>query len=294
MKSREWNALFQKYFGKLREKCYRSFILDLVNIYVGVKPSLLFDYAVIDSTNSIILIDALVSGGLVPYPLDVLKVGDDIFFTDLKYLVSHLKTSVEFEELTLVDVSGKLPEPCLLETETSKTVKKQFLEIVDILDEKLQHQSSNLTRGDEEVRNSQVIDLNIAGENDNNCCIPCVFGFLLGYPVIYWCDQATCSNHNCLSMVPLNRYTVTVKASSLIHSRVLQNNKRLIQAGCGRKESCVEHTVFSFTAPVALESHYESKVDRWIRRICDTGKKLGIGEDLTAQKTIVSLTQVTL
>ena len=101
----EWQALFQKSLGKMSGKCYRSFLFDLAAIYVGLKPSLLFDYAVVDSTNAGVLMAALsASEGLVSHSLKVLKVDEDIFFADLANMASHLKKTVEYEEFTLVDV----------------------------------------------------------------------------------------------------------------------------------------------------------------------------------------------
>lgn len=287
----ERNLLFQRCVGKMSKKCYRSFLLDLANVYLGLKPSLLFDYAVIDATNASILIDALVSDSVVPYALDVLQIGDDTFFADLRYLVSHLKTSVEREELILIDVSGTLSEPRMLESDASKSVYKQFSEIVNILDQKLGNQRSNETRRDNAIKKSEVIDLNSCNINDSMWCIPCVFGFLLGYPVIYWCnDQDTCINCNCLGMLPLNRYTVTVKESFLIHSWLMKHNNGLIQAlGRGTK-SCSEHALFSFSAPVALESCYESEVEGWKKRIREPGNS----EHLKVQKTVVSLPHLAL
>lgn len=287
----ERNPLFQRCVGKMSKKCYRSFLLDLANVYLGLKPSLLFDYAVIDATNASILIDALVSDSVVPYALDVLRVGDDTFFADLRYLVSHLKTSVEREELILIDVSGTLSEPRMLESDASKSVYKQFSEIVNILDQKLGNQRSNETRRDNAIKKSEVIDLNSCNINDSMWCIPCVFGFLLGYPVIYWCnDQDTCINCNCLGMLPLNRYTVTVKESFLIHSWLMKHNNGLIQAlGRGTK-SCSGHALFSFSAPVALESCYESEVEGWKKRI----REPGTSEHLKVQKTVVSLPHLAL
>ena len=291
----ERNPLFQRCVGKMSKKCYRSFLLDLANVYLGLKPSLLFDYAVIDATNASILIDALVSDSVVPYALDVLRVGDDTFFADLRYLVSHLKTSVEREELILIDVSGTLSEPRMLESDASKSVYKQFSEIVNILDQKLGNQRSNETRRDNAIKKSEVIDLNSCNINDSMWCIPCVFGFLLGYPVIYWCnDQDTYINCNCLSMLPLNRYTVTAKESFLIHSWLMKHNNGLIQAlGRGTK-SCSEHALFSFSAPVALESCYESEVEGWKKRISNTNEEPGTSEHLKVQKTVVSLPHLAL
>ena len=50
--SRERDSLFKKCVGKLSEKYHRSFLLDLASIYLGLKPSLLFDYTVVDATNA--------------------------------------------------------------------------------------------------------------------------------------------------------------------------------------------------------------------------------------------------
>lgn len=288
----EWEALFQKSLGKLSGKCYRSFLLDLAAIYVGLKPSLLFDYAVVDLTNASILMAALsASECLVPYSLNVLKVSEDIFFADLANMVSHLKKTVEHEEFTLVDVSGKLQEPRILRTEASMAVKNQFARIVELLDQKLKHVSTDMTQSDGAPGTSEVLNLNDVSGNDENWCMPCVFGFLLGYPVIYWCDQD--SDCNCLNLVPLNRYTVTVKESSLIfHYKMLLRSSSLL--GGEKAESCDGHLVFSFTAPVELEPYYESKVSGWIKRICGMGKALGMSEHLTVKKEQVSFAQVTL
>ena len=291
----EWQALFQKSLGKMSRKCYRSFLFDLAAIYVGLKPSLLFDYAVVDSTNAGVLMAALsASEGLVCHSLKVLKVGEDVFFADLANMVSHLKKTVEYEEFTLVDVSGKLQEPRVLRTEASMCVKKQFAKIVELLEQKLKPVSTDMTdlmqRGGAFVP-MEVLDLNDISGNDENWCIPCVFGFLLGYPVIYWCDQA--SDCNCLDFVPLNRYTVTVEESLLmLRYKMLLNSSSLF--GSEKVESSVGHLVFSFTAPVQLEPYYKSKVSGWIKRICDMGKTLGMSEHLTVKKEKVSFAQVTL
>lgn len=291
----EWQALFQKSLGKLSGKCYRSFLLDLAAIYLGLKPSLLFDYAVVDSTNAGILMVALsASESLVPYSLSVLKVGEDMFFADLANMVSHLKNSVEHEEFTLIDVSGKLQEPRVLRTEAFVSVKKQFISIVELLEQKLKHVSTDMTdlmqRG-VASGTSEVLDLNDINGSGEYWCIPCLFGFLLGYPVIYWCDQA--SECNCLNLVPLNRYTVTVQESSLMFRyKMLHGSSSLL--GVERAESCDNHLVLSFTAPVELEPHYESNVRGWIKRICDMGKTLGLSEQLTVKKEQVSFAQVTL
>ena len=291
----EWQALFQKSLGKLSGKCYRSFLLDLAAIYLGLKPSLLFDYAVVDSTNAGILMVALsASKSLVPYSLSVLKVGEDIFFADLANMVSHLKNSVEHEEFTLIDVSGKLQEPRVLRTEAFVSVKKQFISIVELLEQKLKHVSTDMTdlmqRG-VVSGTSKVLDLNDINGSGEFWCIPCLFGFLLGYPVIYWCDQA--SECNCLNLVPLNRYTVTVQESSLMFRyKMLHGSSSLL--GVERAESCDNHLVTSFTAPVELEPQYESNVRGWIKRICDMGKTLGLSEQLTVKKEQVSFAQVTL
>ncbi|XP_078355469.1 UPF0739 protein C1orf74 homolog [Oculina patagonica] len=290
---RQWKDIFQKYLGKLSDKYCRSFLLDLAAIYLGIKPSLLFDYAVVDTTKASILIDTLAAKGLVPYSSDVLKVGEDIFFADLENLVSHLKKTLDSEELTLIDISGKLQEPRVLETDVSKRVMKQFARIVENLDQKLYDATLTLTQRNKTTRNSEVVDLKNGSDVEEDLCIPSVFGFLLGYPVIYWCDQA--SEYNCLNMVPLNRYMVSLKESSLIfHSHMLNCTGSLIQAGSERVENCGVHTVFSFTAPVALESHYESTVSRWINSIHSMGETLGIGEHLTVKKETVTFPQVTL
>ena len=181
------------------------------------------------------------SEGIVPFSLKVLKVGEDVFFADLANIASHLKKTVEYEEFTLVDVSGKLQEPRVLPTEASMGVKKQFARIVELLEQKLEHVSTDVTdlmqRGGA-FGPMEVLDLNDISGNDENWCIPCTFAFLLGYPVIYWCDQA--SDCNCLNLVALNRYTVTVKKSLLkLRYKKLLSSGSLF--GSEKMESCDDH-----------------------------------------------------
>ena len=290
---KEWNNIFQKSLGKLSSKCYRSFLLDIVAIFLGLKPSLLFDYAVVEWKNAIRLIAGLATktSNLSDFSplLYVLKVDEDIFYADLSLLVKRLRESVDMEEFTLIDISGKLQEPRVLEKELADSVKRQFHRIVEDLEEKYKE----LTQRGEElvVLDSRV--MNLSNYGDDNWCAPSIFGFLLGYPVIYWCDRAgdLC---NCLSMVPLNRYTLTFKiAPSALHARLPASYYKLVEAGCKEKDS-FNHTIFSFTAPVALECYYKSKVSNWFKRICEVGETFGVTEHLTVQKTTVTFSQVTL
>ena len=288
----EWNGTFKKSLGKLSADCYRSFLLDIATILLGLKPSLLFDYAVVDSKKAHSLMRGFAANGLFPRSLNVLKVGEDIFFADLNLLINYLRKSLESEEFTLIDVSGNLQEPRVLDKEIAvRVVKEQFNKIVEIFQQKLNDLTPNSVQKDEMSPNTQVVDL--GSYSDVNCCIPSVFGLLLGYPVIYWFDEA--SENNCLSLVPLNRYTVTFKASpSILHPRMAQSLYRLVAAGCCKSQISPDHTLFSFTAPVALECYYESKVSDWAKRISGVGEKLGISEHLTFKKTTVTFAQVTL
>ena len=68
----ECQVLFQKSLGKMSGKCYRSFLFHLAAIYVGLKPSLLFDYAVLDSTNAGVLMAALSALGSISAALSCL------------------------------------------------------------------------------------------------------------------------------------------------------------------------------------------------------------------------------
>lgn len=108
----------------MSKKCYWLFFLDFVNVYFGLKFLFFFDYVVIDVMNVSILIDVLVLDSVVFYVLDVFWVGDDIFFVDLRYLVSYLKIFVEWEEFILIDVLGILLEFCMLELDVLKSVYK--------------------------------------------------------------------------------------------------------------------------------------------------------------------------
>ena len=290
--AKEWKSIFQKSLGKLSSKCYRSFLLDIVAIFLGLKPSLLFDCAVVEWKNAIRLIAGLATktSSFTDFSplLYVLKVDEDIFYADLRLLVKRLRESVDMEEFTLIDISGKLHEPRILEKELADSVKRQFHRIVEDLEENFKDFKQ---RGELVVPDSRVINLRNYG--DDNWCVPSIFGFLLGYPMIYWCDRAG-DLDNCLSMVPLNRYTLTFKvAPSALHARLPASYYNLVESGCEEKDS-FNHTLFSFTAPVALECYYKSKVSNWFKRICEAGETFGITEHLAIQKTTVTFSQVTL
>ena len=261
-------------------------------IFLGLKPSLLFDYAVVEWKSAIRLVAGLAtktSGFTDSSPLlYVLKVDEDVFYADLRLLVKRLRESVDMEEFTLIDISGKLHEPRILEKELADRVKRPFHRIVEDLEEKYKEFTQ---RGELVVPDSRVINLSNYG--DDNWCVPSIFGFLLAYPVIYWCDRAG-DLDNCLSMVPLNRYTLTFKAApSALHARLPASYYNLVEAGCEEKDG-FNQTLFSFTAPVALECYYKSKVSNWFKRICEVGETFGITEHLTIQKTTVTFSQVTL
>ena len=261
-------------------------------IFLGLKPSLLFDYAVVEWKSAIRLVAGLAtktSGFTNSSPLlYVLKVDEDVFYADLRLLVKRLRESVDMEEITLIDISGKLHEPRILEKELADRVKRQFHRIVEDLEEKYKEFTQ---RGELVVPDSRVINLSNYG--DDNWCVPSIFGFLLAYPVIYWCDRAG-DLDNCLSMVPLNRYTLTFKAApSALHARLPASYYNLVEAGCEEKDG-FNQTLFSFTAPVALECYYKSQVSNWFKRICEVGETFGITEHLTIQKTTVTFSQVTL
>lgn len=286
----EWSGIFSKSLEKLSEQYYRKFLIDIASIFLGLKQSLLFDYAVVDSRNATRLMGSIAANERVDRCADVLKVGEDIFFTRLKPLISNLTQAIDSKEFILIDVSGKLQEPRVLEDTIARRVMEQFRNIVDNLEQKLNDlQSSKL---DEIMTRCHLVDLS-GLFLDEQWCIPSVFGFLLGYPVIYWCDNA--SEDNCLSLVPLNRYKLTFKASlsTLCSSQIPHCCRTLVSGGCGKFKSC-NHTLFSFTAPITLESSYQSQVSEWKKKIHLLGETLDISQDLTCEKTIVTLAQVSL
>ena len=287
----EWHGIFKKSLGKQSRNCYRAFMKDIAFIFLGLKPSLLFDYAIVDSENALRLIRSFNAKGLIYRSLDVVQVGEDIFFTRLKPLISALRKAVDCEEFTLINVSGKLKEPLVLEDEISNRVIEQFRIIVATLEQKL-NDSALQSLQEDNLWTNRLVDLRGLFTKEE-WCIPSMFGFLLGYPVIYWCEKA--SEDNNLSLVPLNRYKFTFKASSLLSSRIPRYCRTIAERShsCGRPQSC-EHTLFSFTAPVALESSYQSKVSDWIKRIFSMGETLGETQHFTFEKTAVTHEQVSL
>ena len=289
----EWSDIFSKSLGKQSEKYYRKFLIDIASIFLGLKQSLLFDYAFVDLRNATRLIESIAENEWVDRRADILKVGENIFFTRLKPLISNLRKTIDSKEFTLIDVSGKLQEPRVLEDVIARRVMEQFRNIVDNLEEKLNDSDLHSLKVDEVMTRYRLIDLSGLFLDEQLWCIPSVFGFLLGYPVIYWCENA--SEDNCLTMVPLNRYKLTFKASvsSLCSSQIPHCCRTLVAGSCGKFKSC-NHTLFSFTAPITLESSYQSQVSEWKKKIHLLGETLDISRDLTCEKTTMTLAQVSL
>ena len=285
---RKWNEVFKKSLWKSSRKYYRSFLLDLLAISLDLKPSFLFDYAALDVCNASTLIEAFAESDLLSRPLQVLQVGGDVFFADPQFLIKNLKKSISEDLFTLIDVSGNLEEPRVLSGELLSRVISQFKEIVGFLEHRGENLPPKPCLYEKESEKPTQLELGI----DENCSLSSVFGFLLGYPVVYWCDPLT--SHNCLSRVPLNRYTVTFKVlPSMVQLRTFQDHKRLILGGCENVESR-DHMLFSFTAPVSLQPYFHSRVQCWMSRIWDLGRDLGIANCLELKETIVSFTNLIL
>lgn len=278
----KWRNIFKRYLGNSCGKNYKNIIIDLVAVSTGLKASLLFDYTCLESEKARDMLRELKECGLLRERLDVVQLGEDIFIADLNKLVHRLKEILETGAFYLVDVTGSLPEPVVVSTQTRSLVVEQFSQAVWLLEEELRHRNT----ANEHSCISDPLLVRLETGKDWN--FPSLFGFFLTYPMIYW-YESTDTNHNCLAMVPLNVYTVKLKVLSFLKTVVSQDDWQWLNG-----EDDLKHTVFSYSAPVALESDYRHCIAKWNSSLLEEASRLDVGNLVELDSQVVVLKQVAL
>jgi hypothetical protein len=144
----------------------------------------------------------------------------EIFIVNLDSLKQYLRT-IDDSFPVIVDISAELGTPKELSTKMGKELT------INIQD----------TIKDVFVVESELIDI----KPDEMINRSTLYGFLLGYPVIYW-YKATGSAQvdNCLAHIPLN-----------VHRLIIQFSKDTKNSGNSLAKflSSIEHVVYSFSHP---------------------------------------------
>lgn len=184
----------------LPEKSWRKMIThQILSLNNGSKFGFLFDCGAIAASRLTELIKDINRVGLLQSDLVVVSIGVDLIILNLNRFLGQDSKPI------LINISGSLEAPEILKDESS------VLSMFKAIDNQLQD-FSNYFNDD-----NLLLDLQL----EPTYCIPTIFGYLIGYPVIYWFDVA--SDDNCLGNVDLKVYQIYFH-DQLIISFSIPNN----------------------------------------------------------------------
>lgn len=211
----EWEKVIKSSLKKgTNSKHINVLSCNLIAVNIGLKPSYLWDIPVkLDIYKINQVLSALKASKLLSENVVTFELSGDYFSCNLKEienLFDHLS------ETKFVDCSLQLDTPKVIENCSS--IHQSIKEFMIIRE----HFNKDF----------------FAVEEKTNWCLPSLYGFLLGYPYVYWSS----STENNLSLHPLLLFKVNYSSDSL------------------KLDS-----VYSFTAPtcVAVSSH----VDGWLAKL---------------------------
>ena len=205
---------------KSGRKIWRSLYLDLQFIQLGIKKTLLFDYANVsfDSLVSLVhTIKARCIGEIIWDELMVMKAGEDSF-------IFHYSKFLEY-----------LAEVELMYFDSSQSNNKRRM-IVDISTSSSSPKELDNKREIEELRKviKEVIGKLVALRMTDSCCYvelsvsdeiswSTIYGIFLNYPVVYWLNT---ENSNLLGENLIN-YQIRMKENLLFETEVPKNYSAL-------------------------------------------------------------------
>ncbi|EDO47838.1 predicted protein, partial [Nematostella vectensis] len=224
------------------KRYYQDILREFMLVSIGAKASLLFDYAYVESSKMFSLLQDLQSQNILENALSVVVLGEDIIICDMCKIITFLEVRLQENDFVVVDISVHLKKPKVI------CKKEQFLQLL----EQMRHRLLECGSEGKPCQEKALI-LHIDTLPDWN--ISSLFGFLLGYPVIYWYDKV--GDYNCLAMEPLYLYQVFISTSTCLHFEKLRNTKKMITKGNEKMQ------MISFSAPQCLFPHFESCVERW-------------------------------
>ncbi|XP_070557418.1 UPF0739 protein C1orf74 homolog [Ptychodera flava] len=233
----EWDRNIQKYLPKSCRKRKSDIMNNIIAVAEGVKPSFLFDYAIADAEDLQMFLDRQD----VTQGLKCLLLLDDVFVYNPTTLRTHLNC-LEFseEEHFLVDVSGELRHPRVVQGERQRLVKRHIGQLQTSL-----HEVGTDTCDSDKPLVIPPLDY-------EQWCIPTMFGVLLGYPAVYWDNGKIDGPANCLGMTPLIVHKICTEIRTNADDHQVQS----------RVISPTE--IYSFSVPESLSPAFEKRIITWI------------------------------
>lgn len=259
---------------------------DLLAVDCGLKPALLLDFTVPDTSALYSFLEALKRSRLLQSPLQVVSIESDLLVINATSCVpgGAVRSASEFifqSQPLFVNISADLPNPQIIPA-NSASLKPTINCFLDML-QRIKDCSFGTGVGLEPLA---VQTLN--GDSGSNAVNPStLFGLFLGYPAIYYYDMSLESQDNCLSMVPLRNFVL--KGTAVNHDCPPSRNR-------ASQTKTKSHTVFSFSVPEMIydDAVLEQIINLWLEQRKNVEGWSNIFSDLQLETCIIKLPKVCL
>lgn len=179
--------------------------------------------------------------------LDIVVICEDTFVLHKRRVSEYLSSALDDDKICFVDVSQELSEPRILHINNESEFREMVKDFCMQFTEFLKQRTTWPTDERENVGSTKSFGCD---KTDLNPCS--IFGLILGYPVVYWCNPESLSN--CLSQCRLTLHTVTVQFSQLMTSSFM---------------------VTSFSLPSSLSDSCKLYIKSWKERVWESSEKHG-------------------
>ena len=180
--------LTQLLTNRLSEKSWKKHLNliahQILGVDGGIKFGFLFDCGFIETKRLIDLIKEIKSFGLIRNDIIIVQIGVDVIIFNLNNFLENVKIPL------CINISKSLQKP-------------EILDILDSVVKMFKYINTQLEEFSDRSNNDLVLELKL----DCTFCIPTIFGYLIGYPVLYWYDVFE-SDDNCLGDVDLQVYQI--------------------------------------------------------------------------------------
>lgn len=241
-----WKALTARILGRTCCKNCPAIANDILCVAEGLKPCFLFDHALLSSQTMKTFLTECVSHGLIPPDkLGIMVACEDLLIYN-KTVTMHLLSG---PTPMLIDVTNRSKNPRILDNLQSTDILSAISEQV-----KKALKASDLTE-----------DISVYTINTDDINITTLFGYLLGYPCVYWFDTND-QTENCLGMEPLQVFTVSTNLQS------------------------TPHVAYSFSVPSKLKPQLRTHIENWTSQL----RRQNMNRTLELLERCVTLSAVAL
>ena len=183
---------------------WESVAANTICVSAGFKGAYLFDQGRADAETILAFLRTAKQAGLITH-LDILDIDhDSLFITRRQTLMTQCVCDQRdcFRRISFIDVSPHREHPCFVSDGERRMIIQQLGVLTDNLLSALSSESYILPK-----------TIAVKSHPDLPLCV--LFGYLLGYPIIYWTDNVDPCASNCLGMVSLRRHTAVMSSREL-------------------------------------------------------------------------------